>query len=209
MPVSGFEWSEGATKTREPQTLQPCRQWLGVKYSPFSLSQRLSHSHRALQPNLILAEFQPAGKAAKGRLGTSLGLFWAGSKHLPSAQGVLWLPSGNPRQVKEMVQLWDEEAAAQMESFPTKKKKKNLWLEMCLKGQETLNQSSTSSELTEGHHQTVETFSVNHPTFFLNFFSFHKVSKPVRIRPLDSKNTSFINSYESFVSWSDLSAAEE
>ena len=139
MPVSGFEWSEGATKTREPQTLQACRQWLGVKYSPFSLSQRLSHSHRALQPNLTLAEFQPAGKAAKGRLGTSLGLFWTGSRHLPSAQGVLWLPSGNPRQVKEMVQLWDEEAAAQMESFPTKKKKKkkkNQWLEMCLKRQE-------------------------------------------------------------------------
>lgn len=91
MPVSGFEWSEGATKTRESQTLQACRQQLGVKYSPFSLSQRLSHSHRALQPNLTLAEFQPAGKAAKGRLGTSLGLFWTGSRHLPSAQGVLWL----------------------------------------------------------------------------------------------------------------------
>ena len=177
MPVSGLEWSEGATKAREPQTLQPCRQWLGVKYSPFSLSQRLSHSHRALQPNLILAEFQPAGKAAKGRLGTSLGLFWAGSRHLPSVQGVLWLPSGNPRRVKEMVQLWDEEAAAQMESFPTKKKKKKKkkicdWRCVWKDKRPSLNQSSISSELTEGHHQTVETFSVNHPTFLLNFFFF-------------------------------------
>lgn len=56
-PVSGSGWSEGATKTREPQTLQPCRQWLGIKYSPFSLSQGLSHSHRALEPNLTLAGF--------------------------------------------------------------------------------------------------------------------------------------------------------
>ena len=75
MPMSGSGWSEGATKTGELRTLQPCRQWLGIKYSPFSLSQGLSNSHRALQPNLTLAEFQPADKAAKGRLGTSLGLF--------------------------------------------------------------------------------------------------------------------------------------
>lgn len=89
MPVSGSGRSEGATKTGELQTLHPCRQWLGIKYSPFSLSQGLSNSHRALQPNLTLAEFQPADKAAKGRLGTSLGLFRAGNRHLPSAQGVL------------------------------------------------------------------------------------------------------------------------
>lgn len=118
VPVSGFwvVW-RGYRNCREQQTLQPYRRWLKIRHSLLSLSQGLSCSHKALQPNLTLAQRQPANKAAKGRLGTSLGRLWAGNRRLALCWGSL-MTSGNSRQVKKMVQLWDERGSCSAGVFP-------------------------------------------------------------------------------------------
>lgn len=74
MPVSGSGWSEGATEAAESSKHLNLAD-SGSGLNTHSLAPGLSYSHRALQPNLTLAGLQAADKAAKGRLGTSLGLF--------------------------------------------------------------------------------------------------------------------------------------